>query len=405
MAALAARLQPRDSFIGRTLHCCTPTHPTGGALWTPPACSCVPLPWWPVHPWLLCVHPLRQPWLCPTVPPLTVAVPCHPSGPGGLRWVPFTPLCPRGGGLVAVLAPGVAPLPVDVAATPTTCVPGALVGEETGSSSGWRAPRGDVLAPSPIERPGGAPLSPRLTPGPQRGPLVTQQISVWQTVQRIQSHPSFFCTTMWQVGQCMASPRCTSVWWQGVDTDTREGHGDTPQVPHPTPGTPLRATPPAACRWCGGRPHRCGPAPGARPGTGGSSSPRGWPGRGERMLRAPPHLPSSPRCGPGARSHLAEEAVEGPAHGAPELVDRILVDAPAGAVAAAAVEAVGAAALGQHQAPLQEAPVFLRRHQLRDRPCSGREPRDRTPGTGWAGVGWVTLTARISRSWRWLPQA
>lgn len=51
-----------------------------------------------------------------------------------------------------------------------------------------------------------------LTPGPQRGPLVTQQISVWQTVHRIQSQPSFFCTTIWHCGQCMASPCCSMVW-------------------------------------------------------------------------------------------------------------------------------------------------------------------------------------------------
>ena len=51
-----------------------------------------------------------------------------------------------------------------------------------------------------------------LTPGPQRGPLVTQQISVRQTVHRIQSQPSFFCTTIWHCGQCMASPCCSMVW-------------------------------------------------------------------------------------------------------------------------------------------------------------------------------------------------
>lgn len=48
--------------------------------------------------------------------------------------------------------------------------------------------------------------------GPQRGPLVTQQISVWQTVQRSQSHPSLFCTMMPHWGQCMASPDCTRVF-------------------------------------------------------------------------------------------------------------------------------------------------------------------------------------------------
>lgn len=57
-------------------------------------------------------------------------------------------------------------------------------------------------------------LSRGLTPGPQRGPLVTQQISVWQTVQRIQSQPSFFCTTIRHCGQCMASPCCSMDWGQ-----------------------------------------------------------------------------------------------------------------------------------------------------------------------------------------------
>lgn len=60
--------------------------------------------------------------------------------------------------------------------------------------------------PAKLSAPGG------LTPGPQRGPLVTQQISVWQTVQRIQSQPSFFCTTIWHRGQCMASPCCSITW-------------------------------------------------------------------------------------------------------------------------------------------------------------------------------------------------
>lgn len=50
-----------------------------------------------------------------------------------------------------------------------------------------------------------------LTCGPQRGPLVTQQISMWQTVQRNQSHPSLFCTMMPHWGQCIASPDCTRV--------------------------------------------------------------------------------------------------------------------------------------------------------------------------------------------------
>lgn len=48
--------------------------------------------------------------------------------------------------------------------------------------------------------------------GPQRGPLVTQQISVWQTVQRSQSQPSLFWTMILHWGQCIASPDCTSVF-------------------------------------------------------------------------------------------------------------------------------------------------------------------------------------------------
>lgn len=83
------------------------------------------------------------------------------------------------------------------------------------------------------------PAPPLLTPGPQRGPLVTQQISVWQTVQRIQSQPSFFWTMMRQVGQCMASPICTRVC-EGGGTGTEVAVRDvgTPSSPprtHPTP--------------------------------------------------------------------------------------------------------------------------------------------------------------------------
>lgn len=80
----------------------------------------------------------------------------------------------------------------------------------------WECPS---LASSPAGRPWEVGLallafSPPLrtpTPGPQRGPLVTQQISVWQTGHLIQSQPPFFCTTMRHAGQCMASPCCTSV--------------------------------------------------------------------------------------------------------------------------------------------------------------------------------------------------
>ena len=45
-----------------------------------------------------------------------------------------------------------------------------------------------------------------LTMGPQRGPLVTQQISVLHIVHRIQSHPSFFITMISHVGHFIASP-------------------------------------------------------------------------------------------------------------------------------------------------------------------------------------------------------
>lgn len=54
--------------------------------------------------------------------------------------------------------------------------------------------------------------------------MVTQQISVWQTVQRIQSQPSFFCTTIWHCGQCMASPCCSMDWGRaGADVGARRG--------------------------------------------------------------------------------------------------------------------------------------------------------------------------------------
>ena len=47
----------------------------------------------------------------------------------------------------------------------------------------------------------------QLTSGPHRAPFVTQQISVWHIVHITQSQPSFFCTIMLQLGQCIASPR------------------------------------------------------------------------------------------------------------------------------------------------------------------------------------------------------
>lgn len=81
-----------------------------------------------------------------------------------------------------------------------------------------------------------------------------------------------------------------------------------------------------------------------------------------------------------AAAHLAEQAVEGLADGAAKLVDRILVDAPAPAVGGLAVETVLAAPLCQHQAPLQEPPVLLRRHQLQRQAGSGFGPPPH-PGT------------------------
>lgn len=95
----------------------------------------------------------------------------------------------------------------------------------------WPAPgAGAALAPSPAGRlwpslpSPPSPLRTR-TPGPQRGPLVTQQISVWQTGHLIQSQPPFFCTTMRQAGQCMASPSCTSVCRDRGDRQLLGRHG------------------------------------------------------------------------------------------------------------------------------------------------------------------------------------
>lgn len=53
------------------------------------------------------------------------------------------------------------------------------------------------------------PVKKILTPGPQRGPLVTQHISVLHMEQRSQSHPHFFISTTAQVGQGRASPLST----------------------------------------------------------------------------------------------------------------------------------------------------------------------------------------------------
>lgn len=142
---------------------------------------------------------------------------------------------------MAVLALGVAPLPVDVAATATAGVPRALGrGGERGSGAGWAPTAGLLGLTRPPWGAGGPSARPPppawLTPGPQRGPLVTQQISVWQTVQRIQSQPSFFWTMMRQVGQCMASPICTSVC-RGGHRDTGGGEGGGGVHPAP-PGPP-----------------------------------------------------------------------------------------------------------------------------------------------------------------------
>ena len=48
-----------------------------------------------------------------------------------------------------------------------------------------------------------------LTLGPQRGPFVAQQISVLHMLQRIQSQPSLFWTTILQEGHGIASPSST----------------------------------------------------------------------------------------------------------------------------------------------------------------------------------------------------
>lgn len=48
-----------------------------------------------------------------------------------------------------------------------------------------------------------------ITPGPQRGPRVTQQISVLHMEQRSQSQPHFFIRTTAHVGQGSASPLST----------------------------------------------------------------------------------------------------------------------------------------------------------------------------------------------------
>lgn len=47
------------------------------------------------------------------------------------------------------------------------------------------------------------------TPGPQRGPLVTQHISVLHMEQTSQSQPHFFIRTTAHVGHASASPLST----------------------------------------------------------------------------------------------------------------------------------------------------------------------------------------------------
>lgn len=66
----------------------------------------------------------------------------------------------------------------------------------------------------------------------------------------------------------------------------------------------------------------------------------------------------------GVLYYLADEAVELPADGAVEDVDRVLVHAPAQAVRGGAVVAALTPGLGHRQASLQPALVLLRRDQL-----------------------------------------
>lgn len=129
----------------------------------------------------------------------------------------------------------------------------------TGSGQTW--PRGWALFSgwAPWAPPHSTPkplISRGLTPGPQRGPLVTQQISVWQTVHRIQSQPSFFCTTIRHCGQCMASP-CCSMDWGGAGVQPLAPHTGKPAVPSGVRGSLCSTTPPRP-RLCG-RPSCCSP--------------------------------------------------------------------------------------------------------------------------------------------------
>ena len=60
----------------------------------------------------------------------------------------------------------------------------------------------------------------RQTLGPHRACLVTQQISVLQTVHIIQSQPSFLMMITWHVGHFIASPNFNSSWTHRQHTDT-----------------------------------------------------------------------------------------------------------------------------------------------------------------------------------------
>ena len=67
---------------------------------------------------------------------------------------------------------------------------------------------------------------------------------------------------------------------------------------------------------------------------------------------------------------LAREAVDVTAHGAPEVVDVVLDDAPAAAVGRLAVKGVLHLLLGQLHRPGQVLLVDLRQHQLHKLKCS-----------------------------------
>lgn len=164
--------------------------------------------------------PAAVPALSPAGPALSVRRAA--AGPGCLQWVPPG----QAGAQWQFWHRGWHLCPLTLHRHPPLVSPGPWVGGErvevrvrVGAHRGAPGPTG---SPGPLPTcgecwEGVGPSCPPglLTPGPQRGPLVTQQISVWQTVQRIQSQPSFFWTMMRQVGQCMASPICTRVWWWG----------------------------------------------------------------------------------------------------------------------------------------------------------------------------------------------